>query len=183
MLGDDTAVYDALPPALQPLCYGARFADDPDHFNYKDIVCADLVTITLTAAGCDVQWGGAANPHMADHYHPDRGNPRLVEITSPSDWLPGDVLVYGRDAPSSRAGHVNLYVGPFSGTDRSTRRYALSDGCDVVEASLDFTAQGRRLGTGVIGCNLQRCLNAKRGMYTWVRHVRLRELAAAFGRA
>lgn len=183
MLGDDTAVYDALPPALRDMCYGARFANDPNHFNYKDIVCADLVSIALTAAGCDIHWGGAANPHMADYYHPDRGNSKLVEISNPQDWLPGDVLVYGRDAPGSRAGHVNLYVGPFSGTDRSGKRYALSDGCDVVEASIDFISGGQRFGTGVIGCNLQRCLQAKRGVYTWVRHVRLRELAAAFGRA
>lgn len=183
MLGDDVAVYDALPPALQQMCYGARFAHDPNHFNYKDIVCADLVSIALAAAGCDIRWGGAANPHMADYYHPDRGNSKLIEITNPQDWLPGDVLVYGRDQPGSRAGHVNLYVGPMSGTDRSGKRYSLSDGNDVVEASIDFMSQGRQIGTGVIGCNLQRCLQAKRGIYTWVRHVRLRELAAAFGRA
>ena len=120
---------------------------------------------------------------MADYYHPDRGNSKLIEITSPQDWLPGDVLVYGRDQPGSRAGHVNLYVGPMSGTDRSGKRYSLSDGNDVVEASIDVMSQGRQIGTGVIGCNLQRCLQAKRGIYTWVRHVRLRELAAAFGRA
>jgi hypothetical protein len=183
MLGDDAAVYDALPPALQQMCYGARFANDPNHFNYKDIVCADLVSIAFAAAGCDIGWGGAANPHMADYYHPDRGNSKLIEITSPQDWLPGDVLVYGRDQPGSRAGHVNLYVGPFTGVDRSGKRYTLSDGVDVVEASIDFTAQGKLLGTGVIGCNKQRCLDAKRGAYTWVRHVRLREFAAAFGRA
>lgn len=183
MLGDDTQVYGALPPTLQQMCYGARFSNDPNHFNYKDIVCADLVSIALTAAGCDIRWGGAANPHMADYYHPDRGNTRLVEITNPQDWLPGDVLVYGSGATNSRAGHVNLYVGSLSGTDRSGKRYTLSDGCDVVEASIDFTSQGKLMGTGVIGCNLQRCLSAKRGIYTWVRHVRLRELAAAFGRA
>lgn len=183
MLGDDAQVFDALPPALQLMCYGARFLADPQHFNYKDIVCADLVSIVLHAAGCDIRWSSSANPHMADYYHPDRGSPKLVEIRDGQDWLPGDVLVYGRGDPGSRAGHVNLYVGPFSGTDRSGKGYNLSDGCDVVEASIDFLSNGRQIGTGVIGCNLQRCLQAKRGAYTWVRHVRLRELATQFGRA
>ena len=86
------------------------------------------------------------------------------------------MLVYGNGAPNARAGHVNLYVGPFTGIDRSGKAYNLSDGADVVEGSLDFWANGRELGTGIIGCNLQRCLQSKRGAYSWVRHVRLREL-------
>lgn len=182
MLGDDPVVFDALPPALQQMCYGARFANDPNHFNYKDLVCGDLVSIALKAAGCDIAWPSNANPHQADYYHPDRGNPKIVEIIDPNDWLPGDVLVYGSDAPTSRAGHVNLYVGPFNGIDRSGKQYTLSDGVDVVEASLNFMSSGRKIGTGVIGANLQRCLQSKRGVYTWVRHVRLRQLGAAFGR-
>ncbi len=177
MLGDDGQVFDALPPDLRKLCFGSRFLANPNHPRYKDFACADVVSIALTAAGCDLRWGSQANPHMADFYHPDRGNSRLIEIHSQSDWQPGDVLVYGSGAPSSRARHVNLYVGPFSGIDRSGKRYGLSDGVDVVEGSLDFWSNGRQLGTGIIGCNLQRCLQAKRGAYTWVRHVRLRELA------
>lgn len=182
MLGDDAHVFDALPPDLQKMCYGWQFLGNPNDFHYKDIVCADLVSIALKVAGLDIAWGGAANPHMADYYHPDRGNPKIVEISDTGDWLPGDVLVYGTGAPNSRAGHVNLYVGPFSGTDRSGTTYNLSDGVDVVEASLDFMSSGKEIGTGVSGCNLQRCLQAKRGIYTWVRHVRLRELAALFNR-
>lgn len=182
MLGDDTQVYDALPPDLQQMIYGARFAGDPNHFNYKDITCSDLISIAFKAAGLDMNWPSKANPHMADYYHPDRGNPKLIEITAPNDWLPGDVLVYGTGARSSKAGHTNLYVGPFNGTDRSGKTYNLSESLDVVEASIAFTDKGRKIGTGVIGANLQRCLQAKRGMYTWVRHVRLRELAALFGR-
>lgn len=181
LLGDDTAVYDALPPRLQKLIYGARFAHDPNHGSYKDIVCGDVVSIALTAAGINIQWPSAANPNMADYYHPDRGNARLIEITNPDDWQPGDMLVYGRGDRGSRAGHVNLYVGPFTGADRSGTAYPLSANADVVEGSLDFRSSGRLLGTGVIGVNLQRCLQAKRGVYTWVRHVRLRELAAAWG--
>ena len=45
---------------------------------------------------------------------------RLIEISDSNNWLPGDVLVYGPSFTSGRkAGHVNLYVGPFSGTDRT----------------------------------------------------------------
>lgn len=77
---------------------------------------------------------GGANPHMADYYFPD-GNPKLVEIADPNDWLPGDVLVYGPSFTAGRkAGHVNLYVGPFTGTDRSGKTYNLSDGVEMVEA-------------------------------------------------
>ncbi len=178
MLGDDGQVFDALPHELRQMCYGAGFLADPNHPRYKDFACADVVSIVLKAAGCNITWSSAANPHMADYYHPDRGSPNLVEITNPHDWYPGDILVYGSNSPSSRAGHVNLYVGQFTGTDRSGKDYSLSDGVDVVEGSLDFWANGRELGTGIIGCNLQRCLQSKRGAYTWVRHVRLRELAS-----
>jgi hypothetical protein len=183
MLGDDARAFDALPPELQKMCYGSVFLSNPNDFHYKDIVCADLVSIALKAAGLDIGWGGAANPHMADYYHPDRGNSKIVEIGDPNDWLPGDVLVYGSGATNSRAGHVNLYVGPFSGTDRSGKTYNLSDGADVVEASLDFMSNGKEVGTGVSGRALQfYCLQKKCYTYTWVRHVRLRELAAQFGR-
>lgn len=182
MLGDDAPVFDALPSELQPMCYGARFLGDPHHANYKDFACADLVSIAFRAAGLDMFWRSAANPHMADYFHPDRGNAKLIEISAPNDWLPGDVLVYGNGALNSRAGHVNLYVGPFSGTDRSGKTYNLSDGQDVVEASLEFRSNGHTFGTGIIGANLQRCLQSKRGVYSWVRHVRLRELVVAFGR-
>ncbi len=181
MLGDDAHVFDTLPPDLRRMCYGAGFLSDPNHPRYKDFACADVVSIVLKAAGCNITWSSAANPHIADYYHPDRGTPELVEITNPRDWYPGDILVYGSNKPSSRAGHVNMYVGPFSGVDRSGKAYGLSDGVDVVEGSLDFWANGRELGTGIIGCNLQRCLQSKRGAYSWARHVRLRELAKLRG--
>jgi hypothetical protein len=183
MLGDDAKVFDALPPELQKMCYGSSFLSNPNDFHYKDIVCADLVSVALKAAGLDIAWPSAANPRMADYYHPDRGSPKLLEISDPGDWLPGDVVVFGSDAPSSRAGHVALYVGPFSGIDRSGKTYNLSDGVDVVEASLDFMMNGKEVGTGVVGRNLQTyCLEKKCYCYSWVRHVRLREMAALFGR-
>jgi hypothetical protein len=184
MLGDDAQVFDALPPELQKMCYGATFLSRPNDFHYKDIVCADLVSIALKAAGLDIAWGGGANPHMADYYHPDRGNAKLIEITDPNDWLPGDVLVFGAGAPSSRAGHVALYVGPFSGIDRSGKSYNLTDGAEVVEASMDFMMNGKEVGTGVVGRDLRGyCLAKKCYTYSWVRHVRLRELARGFGRS
>jgi len=183
MLGDDAQVFDALPGELQKMCYGSAFLASPNDFHYKDIVCADLVSIALRGAGLDIAWSSGANPHMADYYHPDRGSPRLIEIAGPNDLLPGDVFVFGSGAASSRAGHVSLYVGPFCGTDRSGKTYTLADGADVVEASIDFMMNGKEVGTGVVGRNGQLyCIQKKCYTYTWARRVRLRELATAFGR-
>lgn len=176
MLGDDAQVFDMLPPELRRLCYGERFLNNPNHFHHKDIVCADLISIALKGAQITMEWPSSANPHMADYYHPDRGNNHLIEIHNPHDWRPGDILVYGHGATNSRAGHVNLYVGIFTGTDHSGKTYRLSDNVEIVEASIDFISNGKEIGTGITGATLQRCLQGKRG-YTWVRHVRLRELA------
>jgi hypothetical protein len=182
MLGDDPATFDALPPELQRVCYGSRFLSNPDDFHYKDIVCADLVSVVFKGAGLSIDWGSRAYS-LADYYHPDRGSEALFEVGDPSDWLPGDVLVYGNGAPNARAGHVNLYVGAFTGTDRSGKTYSLSDNVEVVEASMDFMYGGKEIGTGVQGRTLQiYCLDKKCYTYQWVRRVRLRELAAAFGR-
>jgi hypothetical protein len=183
MLGDDAQVFDALPDALRKMCYGSTFLANPNDFHYKDIVCADLVSIALKAAGCDIAWSTGGNPHMADYYHPDRGSPKLVEVFGAGDLLPGDVFVFGAGPTSSRAGHVALYVGPFSGTDRSGKTYGLSDAADVVEASMDFMMNGKEVGSGVVGRNSGvYCLQQKCYCYGWVRRVRLRELAALFGR-
>ncbi|WP_025745972.1 hypothetical protein [Kallotenue papyrolyticum] len=182
LLGDDTAVFDALPPEARALCYGARFAHDPDHPHSKELLCADVVSIALTGAGLRLDWLSTTNPHLADAYHPDRGAPHLVEIEEPDDWQPGDLLVYGRGDPASRAEHVALYVGPFVGVDRSGRAYHPGDGADVVEGSIRRHSNGATYGTGVSGVSLARCLQSKRGLYAWVRHVRLRELDALWQR-
>lgn len=183
MLGDDGPVFDALPPALQKMPYGARFLNTPGDFHYKDIVCADLVSVVFKGAGLDIAWGGGAGPSMADFYFP-AGNGKLIEIDDPNDWLPGDVLVYGPSTTAGRkAGHVNLYVGSFAGTDRSGRSYALPENCEVVEASMDFMSKGAEVGTGIQGRSLKAyCLDKLCYTYQWVKRVRLRELAAAFGR-
>lgn len=175
MLGDEKTVYDALPTNLQQMCYGAQFASNPNHQYYKDIVCADLVSICLAAAGFNVNWNSGANPHMAQHYAP--GPATLQEITDGNDWQPGDVLVFGNNG-AARAGHVTLYVGPFQGTDRSGTNYSLSANFDVVEASMNFDlANGQRWGLGNIATTRQQCLQGKRG-YQWVKRVRLKEVAA-----
>lgn len=187
MLGDDATVFDRLPPELRKLPYGARFLNDVTNFNYKDIVCADLVTVAFTAAGVPVNWtvkqpaGEFDSPSKANHYRPG-SVPELVEITDPNDWLPGDVLCYGRgDFNSTRLGHVNLYVGPFAGTDLNGVVYTQAQNNDVVELSMDFMLGGKEVGQGIVGCTRDSCLQRKRG-WEWVRRVRLVAMARAFGR-
>jgi hypothetical protein len=174
MLGDDRQTYDALPPVLQQLCFGSRYVTQPSNRYYKDIVCADVVSIALRAAGCRL-WPG--NTHLADYYHPARAGGALVTVED-QQLLPGDILVFGNGAPEARAAHVALYVGPFYGRDRSGVEYALPAGFDVVEGSILFAHQGRPLGTGVIGITLAQCRQGRRG-YSWMRAVRLRELQRA----
>jgi len=174
MLGDERSVYDSLPANLQQMCYGAQFINDPNNQYYKDIVCADLVSIALSAAGFSLNWNSGANPHMAQHYAP--GPAALIELTDPNDWQPGDVQVYGNHG-APRAGHVTLYVGPFQGTDRSGKGYSLSANNDVVEASMNFDmANGQRWGLGNIAATRKQCLERKRG-YQWIKRVRLKEVA------
>lgn len=175
MLGDERSVFDSLPPNLQQMCYGAQFINDPNNQYYKDIVCADLVSICLVSAGFKVNWNSGANLHMAQHYAP--GPDALSEITDPNDWQPGDVMVYGNYG-AARAGHVTIYVGPFQGTDRSGKTYPLSANNDVVEASMNFDmANGQRWGLGNIATTRQQCMERKRG-YQWVKRVRVKEVAA-----
>jgi hypothetical protein len=109
LLGDDRQSYDALPSELRPLCFGHRYISQPANQHYKDIVCADVVSIALRAAGCEL-WPG--NTHLADYYHPARSGGALLTIED-SKLLPGDILVFGNGAPEARAMHVAIYVGPF----------------------------------------------------------------------
>ena len=174
MLGDERSVYDTLPANLQKMCYGAQFVNDPNNQYYKDIVCADLVSIALAAAGFNLGWNSGANPHMAQHYAP--GPAELLEISDPNDWQPGDVQVYGNHG-AARAGHVTIYVGPFQGTDRAGKTYALSANNDIVEASMNFDlASGQRWGLGNIAATRKQCMERKRG-YQWVKRVRLQQVA------
>jgi hypothetical protein len=186
MLGDDQAVFNALPGNLQSMCHGSKYLADASHRYHKDICCADLVSVVLKAAGFDIAFGGQWGPSAAQYYYPD-GNPKLVEIPiEQNDWLPGDILVYGPHSsdPKRQAGHVNLYVGPFAGTDRSGITYPLSGKFEVLDASIDFPGKdGKEMGTSVKGRDLAvYCLAKKAWVYKWVRHVRLKEAAALFGR-
>ncbi|HWQ14066.1 MAG TPA: hypothetical protein VNL77_14795 [Roseiflexaceae bacterium] len=180
MLGDDQAVFDALPAHLQKMCHGSRYLADPGHRYHKDICCADLVSVVLKAAGCDISWSSQWGPSAAQYYYPE-GNDKLVEVpVEQGDWRPGDILVYGPHTsdPKRQAGHVNLYVGPFSGTDRSGVAYALGGKFEVIDASIDFPGKdGKEMGTSVKGRDLAvYCLQKKAWTYKWVRRVRLREL-------
>lgn len=182
MLGDEKSVFDSLPAHLQKMCYGASAENlaNPNGQHYKDIVCADLVSIAFAAAGVSLSWPGpgGANPHMANYYAPGAGG--VKEITDANDWQPGDVLVFGNNG-APRAGHVVIFVGPFQGTDRSGKTYNLSANYECVEASMNFDlAPGRPWGLGNIACTRRECLQGKRG-YQWVRRVRLNEVAGLLG--
>jgi hypothetical protein len=178
LLGDDRTVYDSLQPRFQQMCHGAKLSD-PNDFHYKDIVCADACSISLVAAGLDI--GSLTTSSLANHYKPGT-NARFVEVSDPSDWLPGDVLCYWNgDLATARLGHVNIYVGSFSGVDRSGKRYEPSAANDVVEASMNFTMSGNPVGLGVIGCTKASCLSGKRGFQN-VKRVRHVDVARAFGK-
>lgn len=190
MLGDDHIVFDALPPELRKLCHGVYYLSDPNSIYYKDICCADLVTVCLHAGGLDYQWradtvtGGAhVTPHAANYYRPWPGNPKLIELPLDAPYLPGDILIYGNGAyESTRARHVNLYVGRMSGVDRSGKAIHYGSNYEVVNASIDWLADGVERGTGIIPLTLHYCVHQRCG-YDWVKHVRLAEVERARGGA
>ncbi|MBC8078150.1 MAG: hypothetical protein H7Y32_18880 [Chloroflexales bacterium] len=183
MLGNDADTFDALPPALQRMCYGNDFLHNPADPHYKDICCGDLVGVALAAAGLDVRWGAyRGNTRKADYYHPHNGDGKLIEIRDPHDYLPGDIFVFGNGDPEGTARHVALYVGPFEGTDRSGNAYPAAKRCEVVEGSLDTGTGAARKWTAVRGIALAAALNGEYGTFSWVRRVRLRQLASAFNR-
>jgi hypothetical protein len=183
VIGDDAASFDALPPALQRMCYGSVFLNDPSNNHYKDICCGDLVGVALAGAGLDVRWSAySGNTRRADYYHPHNGDGKLIEITNPNDYLPGDIFVFGNGDRESTAQHVALYVGPFEGTDRSGHAYPAAKRCEVIEGSLDIGSGIGEKGTAVRGIPLASALNGEYGTFSWIRRVRLRQLAQAFGR-
>jgi len=74
--------------------------------------------------------------------------------------LPGDILIYwDGDLASKRVLHVNLYVGPFSGTDLSGNVHPPSKGYDVVNASIDhLDPNGVEVGTAIRPVTKSFCL-------------------------
>jgi len=191
MLGNDNTIYDKLDQKLQQICYGWEFRNNPGHFNHKDIVCADLATICLLVAGLPYQWqvtGGPYRQHnnhrLADYFRPTSSNPNLRELADHEAPMPGDLNIYG-DAPlpGGSLGHVDLYIGPFSGTDQNGRQYPLSKGFNVVCASIDFMSGGNEMGTTILPYTLEYC-RTKRYGYTWMkrmRHVQLEQEYKAAG--
>jgi hypothetical protein len=187
MLGDDHTVFDALDAASQQLAWGRFFSSKPNHFHYKDIVCADLVTICLAAAGVAYQgWQiddptgiGYTTTHAANYYRPAPGHPQLFEPSADAPWLPGDILIYGKgDLAQDRVHHVNIYVGPFHGWDLSGNYYAPERRYDVVNASIDYMSGGTEIGTAIKPYTLADCISRKFG-FNWCRRVRCRTLEAA----
>jgi hypothetical protein len=188
MLGDDQTIFDSLSSELRRLCHGVYYLSDPNSIYYKDICCADLVTVCLHAAGLDYEWpadvvtgGSHITPHAANYYRAWPGNPRLAEVEPDTDWLPGDIIIYGNgDYRVDRVRHVNLYVGRFSGVDWSGHRIRYSSNYQVVNASIDWMAEGVERGTGIMALTLDYCVN-RRCDYDWAKRVRLVELQEAYG--
>ncbi|MBN1641094.1 MAG: hypothetical protein JXA09_07650 [Anaerolineae bacterium] len=188
-LGDDPKVYDSLPPELQRLATGWYYRNDPNHFHYKDIVCADLVAICLHAAGVDYKWDVTEPPgtpfnttHAANYYRPRPGHPKLREVADHEPWLPGDILIYwnGNMAQAAMC-HVNLYIGPFSGTDMCGHVYPPSAGYDVVNASIDHRdANGVEVGTAIRPITKAYCTGV-RFHYDHVQRMRHVDLEPAAG--
>jgi hypothetical protein len=182
MLGNDPATFDLLKPEHQRMCYGSEFLNQPSHRHYKDIVCADLVAVALVAAGFDLKWSAySGNTRLADYYHPRFGDGKLIELNPNTAYLPGDIFVFGNGSTNSKAAHVSLYVGPFSGTDRNGYAYPTTSNCEVVDASMDYLVGNVEKGTNVRGIPLAHCLNRQYGTFQWVRRVRLRQIAQLFG--
>ena len=189
MLGEDEVVFDLLPRELQRLCHGVYYLSDPNSIYYKDICCADLVTVCLHAAGLDYDWpadvatgGSHVTPHAANYYRAWPGNPKLVGLELDADWLPGDIIIYGNgDFAADRARHVNIYVGRFSGVDGRGRSLRYGSKYEIVNASIDWMAQGVERGTGITALTLDYCIGRRCG-YDWVRRVRLVELQEAYDR-
>ncbi|MEO7909698.1 MAG: N-acetylmuramoyl-L-alanine amidase [Roseiflexaceae bacterium] len=109
-----------------------------------DIVCADGVLFALQAAGMDLSWkvddptgAGKTGPRCANFYRPCAGNAGKLRDVTNEPPLPGDVFVYSKDDLSrDRGWHVNMYIGPLSGTDISGRTYRPEQKFDVVDTNM-----------------------------------------------
>lgn len=181
MLGPERTIFDALPSNLQSLAYGAAYRDAASLY-FKDIVCADLVTICLAAAGLDYAWrvteppGTAYNsPHAANYYRASASNGKLRQLDdNDPTWLPGDILIYWYEGTpaTKQASHVNLYIGPF---EYQNRTY------EIVEASINLRNNGAIQG---LTNNPQRKVNCWDQHYftmaRWLFRMRLVELEQAY---
>jgi hypothetical protein len=186
MLGDDPIAFDALPADLRRLATGSYFPD-PNHLRYKDIVCADLVSICLHAAGVDHDWPvtePAGTPfvssHAANYYRPRADHPKLRVVAEDEEWLPGDILIYwDGNLPDISLNHVNLYVGPYSGTDLNGTVHPPARGYDVVNASVNYLVGGIEYGTDIRPATKAYCTGV-RYHYEHVMRLRHVELERTF---
>jgi len=107
-------------------------------------------------------------------------NPKLAELDLTTEWLPGDVIVYGDgDFAINRVRHVNLYVGRFSGVDRRGRELRYGDNYEIVNPSIDWMARGVERGIGIIALTLHYCINVRCNC-EWVKRVRLVQIPQAY---
>jgi hypothetical protein len=181
LLGDDVQVYETLNAELEALATGSLHGPGQPH--HKDIVCADLVTMALHAAGVNHDWEVNVPPdteyntsHAANYYRPSQHNPFLRVVGDGEAWLPGDILVYwDGDLESERLQHVNLYVGPLSGTDLSGNEHPASKGYEVVNASIDDKDPNSETGEATIPLTRHRC-EVERCGYERMLRLRHREL-------
>lgn len=185
---NERAVFDRLPPNLRRLAFGSNPANaSASSLNYKDIVCADLIVISMAAAGLDYSWrvtipaGTQKNgPSCANYYRGDHNAKlRILDDNDPT-WLPGDILVYWklpRQPATHDANHVDLYVGPFSHNGATF---------DVVDASINFVdaKSGAVIGLEIKAKTRVDCWDRRfNGYFNFVRRLRLVELEEHYRQA
>ena len=180
MLGDDPTVFDALEPEMRELTWGRYFVDDPSHPHHKDIVCADLVTICLAAAGIPYAGWDVVDPtgigytttHAANYFRPRADHPHLIEVDGAEPWIPGDIIIYGEgDLEVDRVHHVDLFVGLFHGVDLSGNVHAAEKSLNVVNASIDYWSHGQEIGTAIKAFQLDECSTRRFG-FRWCKRMR-----------
>ncbi len=197
---DEKITFDQLaqviPAGMQELVYGFKFLDQPGNPEYKDIVCADLITVAYAYAlgvpppkdwsGCDPN--PDPNPdhkfishYAANFYRPCRDNVgHLAAQTNPmsllpanQECLPGDLIVYG-NYNSPIACHVLTYVGPVNWLTGGEIR---PQGQCVVNASINSFEGHMVQGSGSIWLrHLDNARNAGLYGYDWAEQVRILDL-------
>lgn len=191
---DEKMTFDQLaqviPVGMQKLVTGFLYLKEPGNPEYKDIVCADLVTVAYAYAlgappaadwkGCDPN-GVFVTHYAANFYRPCPDNiGHLAAQTNPmsllpadQEWLPGDLIVYG-NYNSPIACHVLTYVGPVNWLNEGEIR---PQGQCVVSASINSFEGHMVQGSGSIWLrHLDNARNAGLYGYDWAEQVRILDL-------
>lgn len=189
MIGpNEREIFDRLPPNLRRIAFGSNPANaSVSGLNYKDIVCADLIAISMAAAGLDYSWrvtipAGTQknNPSCANYYRGDHNAKLRILADNDPTWLPGDILLYWklpRQPATGDANHVDLYVGPFTHNGATF---------DVVDASINWKDQrsGKVMGLDIKAKTKVSCWDRHfDGYFNFVRRVRLVELEEHYRQA